>query len=128
MAMYFGGAARASRSSSEPESSSGRPSSRMRAVLSFASCTFGWSNGLIPSAQPATAVANSVTKKIRPRSAAPPITRPVVVGWPARLVGHGQDALAVLPGRLGEQLLDPQPEARYRLRDHVGQLVAAVLG
>ena len=40
--MYFGGAAFASRSSSEPGCSSGRPSSRIRAVLSFASCTFGY--------------------------------------------------------------------------------------
>jgi hypothetical protein len=53
-------------------------------VLSFASCTFGWSNGLMPSAQPATAVANSEKKKIRPRSAAPPLTDSVAVGWPAR--------------------------------------------
>ena len=53
-------------------------------MLSFASCTFGWSNGLIPSAHPTTAVANSAWKKIRPRSEAPPMIRPVVVGWPAR--------------------------------------------
>ena len=76
IAMYFGGSALASRSSSEPGSSSGRPSFRIRAVLSFASCTFGWSNGLIPSAQPATAVANSAKKKIRPRSPAPPLNDP----------------------------------------------------
>src|SRR5437868_12660892 len=38
------------------------------AVLSLASCTFGWSNGLIPRTQPDTAVANSAKKKIRPRS------------------------------------------------------------
>ena len=37
-------------------------------MLSLASCTLGWSNGLIPSTQPATAVANSAKKKIRPRS------------------------------------------------------------
>ena len=82
--MYFGGSALASRSSSEPGSSSGRPSFRIRAVLSFASCTFGWSNGLIPSAQPATAVANSAKKKMRPRSPAPPLNDSVAVGCPAR--------------------------------------------
>ena len=46
-----------------------RAPSRTRAplaVLSFASCTLGWSNGLISSAQPATATANSARKKIRP--------------------------------------------------------------
>ncbi len=51
-------------------------------MLSFASCTFGWSNGLMPSTHPATAVANSAKKKIRPRSAAPS-TDMVTVGWPA---------------------------------------------
>ena len=42
-----------------------------RLVVSLASCTLGWSNGLIPSTQPATAVANSAKKKIRPRSLGP---------------------------------------------------------
>ena len=58
------------------------PSSSTFAVLSFASWTLGWSNGLIPSAQPATAVANSEKKKIRPRSVAP-FAVSVIVGWPA---------------------------------------------
>ena len=52
-------------------------------MLSFASWTFGWSNGLISSAQPATATANSVRKKIRPRSAGP-WAGSVIVGCPAR--------------------------------------------
>ena len=51
-------------------------------MLSFASCTSGWSNGLIASAQPATAVANSAKKKIRPRSPAPAAVS-VTVGCPA---------------------------------------------
>ncbi len=42
-----------------------------------------------------------------------------------RLVGDRQDALAVLAGRLGDQLLDPEPEAVDRLGDDEGQLVAA---
>ena len=33
-----------------------------------------------------------------------------------RLVGHRQDALALLAGGLGDQLLDPQAEARDRAR------------
>ncbi len=51
-------------------------------MLSLASCTFGWSNGLISSAQPATAIANSETKNSRPRSAGPSLVS-VTVGWPA---------------------------------------------
>ena len=51
-------------------------------MLSLASCTFGWSKGLIPSTQPDTAVANSAKKKIRPRSAGPSAVS-VNVGWPA---------------------------------------------
>ena len=37
-------------------------------MLSLASWTLGWSKGLTPSTQPATATANSAKKKIRPRS------------------------------------------------------------
>jgi hypothetical protein len=43
-----------------------------------------------------------------------------------RLVGHGQDALALLAGRLRDELLDPEPEARDRVLDREGQLVAPV--
>jgi hypothetical protein len=50
--------------------------------MSLATWTSGWSNGLIASAQPATAVANSAKKKIRPRSSGPPADS-VTVGWPA---------------------------------------------
>ena len=54
-------------------------------MLSLASCTLGWSNGLIPSAQPATAVANSEKKKIRPRSFAP-----AAVTRDRRVAGRGE--------------------------------------
>src|SRR2546423_4629945 len=47
-------------------SSSGRPDSRMRLVLSLLSATFGWSNGLIPSRRPATAVAYSHARNWAP--------------------------------------------------------------
>jgi hypothetical protein len=53
---------------------------RITPVVSLATWTSGWSNGLMPSAQPATAVANSAKKKIRPRSSGPPPDR-VIVGW-----------------------------------------------
>ena len=127
-------------------------------MLSLASCTFGWSNGLMPSTQPATAVANSAKKKTRPRSDAPcddqgdrgvsglgerrhllvellvglvavaqvgeDAVVAVGIGLAERLVGHRQDALALLAGRLGDQLLDPEAEARDRLGDDEGELVA----
>ena len=51
-------------------------------MLSLASWTLGWSNGLISSAQPATAVANSEKKNMRPRSVAP-FAVSVTVGCPA---------------------------------------------
>ena len=74
IATYDGGASPASSARSASSSASGGscssppPSSwpRTRLVLSLASCTLGWSNGLMPSTQPATAVANSAKKKIAP--------------------------------------------------------------
>ena len=50
---------------------SSAPSASTRLVASLASWTLGWSNGLIPSTQPAVAIANSAKKKIRPRSCGP---------------------------------------------------------
>src|SRR5215207_4089442 len=46
--------------------SSGNPDSRILPVLSLDSCTFGWSNGLISSTQPATAVAYSQARNWAP--------------------------------------------------------------
>jgi hypothetical protein len=54
--------------------------------------------------------------------------RAVDVGGAQRLVDHRQDPLAVLAGRLGDELLDPEPEGLQRRIDDVGQLVAAGLG
>jgi len=44
------------------------------------------------------------------------------------LVGDRQDPPAVLAGRFGHELLDPQPEALNRRRDDEGQLVAPAPG
>ena len=114
------------------------PDSSTCLVLSLASWTFGWSNGLISSAQPATATANSARKKIRPRSAAP-WTGSSSVGWPASesfatsssrrlvgLVGVAQQGehpvIAVLAG-LADRLLgdrqDPAAVLARRLGDQL---------
>ena len=52
----------------------------------------------------------------------------VGVGLEQRLVGHRQDAAALLAGALGDELLDPQAEARDRLADDERELVAAARG
>jgi hypothetical protein len=49
----------------------------------------------------------------------------VAVGLADGLVGDREDARAVLAGRLGEQLLEPQPEAGQRGGDQERQLVPA---
>src|SRR5262245_30477852 len=49
----------------------------------------------------------------------------VRLGRPDGLVDDRHDALAVLARRLGDELLDPEPERLQRRVDHVGQLVAA---
>ena len=90
IATYDGGAASAnsarSASSSASSTSGSLPSlaycSRTLFVLSFASCTLGWSNGLLPRTQPPTAVANSAKNMIRPRSSGPSKST-VSVGCPA---------------------------------------------
>ena len=110
--------ARAARRASPRGSTSGSPAASTSFVLSFAACTSGWSNGLIPSTWPATAVANSQRKNSRPSSygsarrdlAALPV-RPV-----GRLARRGHEPLALLAGRLGEQLLGPEPEAASATR------------
>jgi hypothetical protein len=53
-------------------------------ALSLASCTFGWSNGLMPSTHPATAVANCAMKNRRPRSVRD-CSRTVSTGCPASI-------------------------------------------
>ena len=59
----------ASNSSSEPSgSSSTSPWASTSFVLSFAACTSGWSNGLMPMIEPATATANSQRKNSWPSS------------------------------------------------------------
>src|SRR5438034_2114809 len=74
IAMYCGGSASASNSSSDPSGPVSGPGpgtwleERRSAVLSFASCTSGWPNGLMPRIEPATAVANSQRKNSAPRS------------------------------------------------------------
>ena len=104
-------------------------------MLSFASWTLGWSNGLIPSAQPATAVANSEKKKIRPRSLTPAAVT-VIVGCPAaasardRLrvarvgrVGVAQvqeDAVVAVGRRVGERLVGDRQDAAALLAGRLG--------
>ena len=112
---------------------SGRASSRPRAAI-FADSTSGWSNGLMPSRRPATAVAYSHTSSCAPRL---PDTRISPVSWwlkiwspasstrrttcrsarsaassGASVVEHdGQDAGALLAGGLGDELLGPVGES-----------------
>ena len=45
-----------------------------------------------------------------------------------RLVGDREDAATLLAGRLGDELLGPQPERGQRLVDHERELVAPVAG
>ncbi len=47
----------------------------------------------------------------------------VALGVPDRLVGHRQDSLVLLAGRLGDQLLDPQAEAPDRFGHDERELV-----
>ena len=54
--------------SSPPARASTSPAASTSFVLSFAACTSGWSNGLIPRIEPATAVANSQRKNSWPSS------------------------------------------------------------
>ena len=153
-----------STSASEPASSTGSlPSrakpSRIATVRSLASCTFGWSKGLMCSLAPTRAVAISHSTNSAPRSAAPsncwvntgcPAARSVfergvllVVAGPGgggRRAGRrrrprrrraarppsGSTPVPGLAGRLGDQLLEPQPDRGELRRDHERQLVAAL--
>ena len=86
---------------------------RTSRVRSLASCTFGWSNGLISRSPP------------RPRSRTPSgrtpgpartgagtrTSRRLAVGALGRLARRRDEPLALLARRLGEKLLHPEPEA-----------------
>ena len=96
-------------------------------VLSFAAWTSGWSNGLISRIEPATAIANSQRK-----NSLPSVVRvgrlgraALAVGAVRRLAGRRDEALALLAGRLRDQLLGPEAEAAVGLGD--ADLVAALL-
>ena len=81
--------------------------------MSFAAWTSGWSNGLIPRIEPATAVANSQRKNSCPSSygSASRTSCACRSGASGGDAGRGHEPLALLAGRLGEQLLDPEAEA-----------------
>ena len=117
---------RAARRPSPRSRSSTSPPASTSFVLSFAACTFGWSNGLMPRIEPATATPNSQRKNSWPSSYGDS-TRTSCAwrsGAVGRLARRGHEALALLAGRLGHELLDPEAEA---VRVGHADLVAAVL-
>ena len=77
------------------------PSSRAF-VASFDSCTFGWSNGLMPSRQPANAVAISHRKNSAPRSWRSASLR-YTTGWPA---ASSASNFALASSSSGQSLID----------------------
>ena len=71
-------------------------------MLSLHSCTFGWSNGLMPSTRPATAVAYSQARNCAPSG---PVDRRCRVGArrgaPTAHDARRRSAVASVPGRVG---------------------------
>ena len=82
-------------------------------VLSFAACTSGWSNGLIPRIEPGDGDGELPAEELLAelvRARQRDLLR-LAVGPVGRLAGRGHEALALLAGRLGDQLLHPEAEA-----------------
>ena len=119
--------ARRARRPSPPARARRRRRASTSFVLSFAACTFGWSNGLMPRIEPATAVANSQRKNSWPSSYGDRDAHllRLAVGPVGRLARRRDEALALLAGRLGDELLGPEAEAVPGSGD--ADLVAALL-
>ena len=122
-----------------------RPTPAARSVLSFDSCTFGWSKGLMPSTRPATAVAYSQARNCAPRpprATDPPAGAlpPAATTWQRwtssadasrrveALDDDGQQPASLLAGRLRDQLLGPVAEAGQVVPGREREVAAAVDG
>src|SRR3712207_2845143 len=80
--------------------STGRPASSSRRVFSSDSTTSGWSNGLVPSTRPTTAVAYSQPRNCAPSVPVTPTEGPGSTGSPPTTTSSASGAVA--PGASGD--------------------------